>query len=194
MSSDLITWRVQQWQKIVCNDFFGENTWPGNNELSLGKGKPFDIIWPKFSRTSATKYVSHISNLQHCWTFFPKVRFLSLIPPFNDRTLISWGPINPYGIGLMSLSPMEIMGLWSPSPSPWLVSGQLWKLHENHRGHDAFHQRVPDWQPSQSLGKPLVAPAGRWNHVLSTWKFEVYCLERVTANKTQPPVVLQSFM
>ena len=29
-------------------------------------------------------------------------------PTFNDGILISWGPINPYGLGLMSLSPMEM--------------------------------------------------------------------------------------
>ena len=35
------------------------------------------------------------------------------LPPINDGILISWGPINPYGLGLMSLSPknMEIMGV-----------------------------------------------------------------------------------
>ena len=38
-------------------------------------------------------------------------------PIFNDGILIyliSWGPIDPYGIGLMSLSPMEIMGVDRP--------------------------------------------------------------------------------
>ena len=34
-----------------------------------------------------------------------------LIPPFNDGILISWGPINPYGLGLMSLSPI-IWNYW----------------------------------------------------------------------------------
>ena len=29
-------------------------------------------------------------------------------PTFNDGILISWGPIKPYGLGLMSLSPMEM--------------------------------------------------------------------------------------
>ncbi len=27
-------------------------------------------------------------------------------PTFNDGILISWGPINPYGLGLMTLSPV----------------------------------------------------------------------------------------
>ena len=39
-------------------------------------------------------------------------------PTFNDGILISWGPIKPYGLGLMSLSPiiLERMGVDRPWP------------------------------------------------------------------------------
>ena len=35
------------------------------------------------------------------------------LPPLMTEIIISWGPKNPYGIGLMSLSPIfgEIMGV-----------------------------------------------------------------------------------
>ena len=45
-------------------------------------------------------------------------------PTFNDGNpgiLISWGPINPYGIGLMSLSPIiwKCHGSWSTRSHIW---------------------------------------------------------------------------
>ena len=50
----------------------------------------------------------HLSEFQNVpWS---KVAFFlgtgMHLPPFNDGILISWGPINPYGLGLMSLSPI----------------------------------------------------------------------------------------
>ena len=37
-------------------------------------------------------------------------------PTFNDGILISWGPINPYGLGLSFPSPMEMS--WELSLDP----------------------------------------------------------------------------
>ena len=45
-----------------------------------------------------------------------KLPMLGMVIPPLIRILISWGPINPYGLGLMSLSPysMEITGVDRP--------------------------------------------------------------------------------
>ena len=44
----------------------------------------------------------HLCHGQGCRVFLG----MGDLPPFNDGILISWGPINPYGLGLMSLSPI----------------------------------------------------------------------------------------
>ena len=46
-----------------------------------------------------------------------------VLPPLMTGILISWGPINPYGLGLMSLSPMEMS--WGLDPSTYVL-GTWW--------------------------------------------------------------------
>ena len=56
-----------------------------------------------FVRHVHTKSQGHLRHGQGCRGVIGDERD---IPPFNDGILISWGPINPYRLGLMSLSPI----------------------------------------------------------------------------------------
>ena len=57
---------------------------------------------------------------------------------FNDGILGPWGPINPYGLGLMSLSPkyMEIMGVDRPDRT---YQNKIWRtMVQNPQQNETF--------------------------------------------------------
>ena len=107
------------WLEWLFEEIFPLESDGFNNQLCESTGRY--AHWKNRTRLGIrrTHNSSHVPCRFYICAMVKVVAFcwgMGNLPPSMIGILISWGPINPYGLGLMSLSPIiwEIMGVDRP--------------------------------------------------------------------------------